>query len=214
MLVRFFCAAILTLGLSSTALAKKSVAKPASPESATLKVDAEKSHVGWMGKKVLVDSSHNGTLKVKSGEIEIKDRQIAKGRFVIDMNTISNDDIKDDPGSKAKLEGHLKSPDFFDVKKFPEAVFEITSAKAMTKPAQGGHTHEVTGNLTMKGITHPVTFPATIAINDASATGKATFNIDRAKWDVRFASGKFFKSLGDKVIADEIEISLDLVATK
>lgn len=216
-----FTTAALVLGLALSAQAKKDPKNaPASAAAAagaatTLKVDPAQSEVAWTGKKVLVESAHNGTVAIKSGSINVADKNITGGEIVIDMNTINNRDLAASPSDKGKLEGHLKSPDFFDVAKFPTATFKITGAKALPTPKAGEPTHEVTGDFTMKGKTHPVTFPLVVTLGDdgkAEATG--SLKIDRSKWDVRYASDKFFKGLGDKVIANDIDLSLKIVAAK
>lgn len=193
---------------------KKGV-KPAKKDGTAtmLKVDTAKSEVKWTGSKVLVKSSHHGTMKLKSGEVEWKDNTITKGNFVIDMASLANEDLKGNP-KQADLEGHLKSPDFFDVQKYPEAKFVITSVKAMPNPGTVGPTHEITGDLTLKGETKSVTFPASINKLENGAEANANFKIDRTLWNVKYGSDKFFTGLGDKVIANEIEIALKIIATK
>ncbi|MFN7729893.1 MAG: YceI family protein [Bdellovibrio sp.] len=211
---------LFTIALTSAMLASpvafaKKETKPVKPGSAvmTLKVDAAKSEVKWTGQKVLVKSAHTGTIKVKSGELEWKDNTITKGNFVIDMASLSNTDLKGDP-KQADLEGHLKSADFFDVAKFPESKLVITSVKVLPAPAAVGPTHEITGDLTLKGETHSVTFPATITKTDKGAEAVANIKLDRTVWNVKYASDKFFKGLGDKVIANEIELALKISANK
>ncbi|MBX3019364.1 MAG: YceI family protein [Bdellovibrionaceae bacterium] len=224
MRIHFTTAALVlafTGSLALTAQAKKdpkaapSSAAAAAGAATTLKVDTAASEVGWTGKKVLVESAHNGTVAIKSGTINVADKNITGGEIVIDMNSINNKDLAASPGDKGKLEGHLKSPDFFDVAKFPTATFKITSAKTLTAPKAGEATHELTGDFTLKGKTHPVTFPIVATLGaDGKAEATGTLKIDRSKWDVRYASDKFFKGLGDKVIANDIDLSLKIVATK
>jgi polyisoprenoid-binding protein YceI len=191
--------------------AKKTDAKAAA-QSTTLKVDPSASEVKWAGSKKLVNTVHHGTLKVKDGEIMLNGEQITGGTINLDMTSINDEDLAD-PKDKAKLEGHLKSPDFFDVEKNPTATFKITSAKPV-KDSKDGLTHQVTGDLTIKGKTSPVTIPVTIKRegDKAEASGKAV--VDRTKYDVRYGSGKFFDNLGDKVINDEIKLDIKVVASK
>lgn len=207
--------AVASMMVASPAMAQKKAAeKSAKPAATTMKVDPAASTVAWTGKKVLVDSAHSGSLKLKSGEVELTGNTLTKGNFVIDMNSLTNEDLKADPKGKGKLEGHLKSADFFDTAKFPEATFKMTSAKNLPKPAAGQPTHEITGDLTLKGVTKPVTFPATVTVAGDKAEAVANLKIDRTNWDVRYGSGKFFEGLGDKVIADEIALDVKLTATK
>jgi len=173
----------------------------------TYKIDTDKSVINWEGSKVVV-SKHNGTIKLSTGEISLKDNKLSKGQFTIDMNSIKNLDVSDDK-NRAKLEGHLKSNDFFSVDTYPTAKFVL-------KKAQAGKDKNwiLTGDLTIKNKTHSIEFPAVVEVNDKVATAKANLSFDRSKWDVRYNSGKFFdaKKLGDNLINDEIRIELDLVA--
>jgi len=165
-------------------------------------VDPAKSTITWIGKKVT--GSHNGTIALQSGTLNVDGKKVTGGTFTIDMNS-----IKDADGS-AKLEGHLKADDFFGTAKFPTSTFVIT------KVAGSGAKLTVTGNLTIKGITKPVTFPATVAVNDdgtvSALAGKIT--VDRTKYDIRYGSKSFFDSIGDKAIDDNFEIGVKLVAKK
>lgn len=200
----FLITSVLALSLTAHAAPGKKEAPKAMP------IDLAKSEVVWTGRKAVVKSSHTGTVKLKSGEVTLDKGQPVAGEFVIDMTTITNTDLQGSP-KKADLEGHLKNADFFDVNKFPTATMKMTSVKALTKPASGQPTHEVSGTLTIKGETHPITFPATISTQGNITMAKADLKIDRTLWNVRYASDKFFKSLGDKVIANEIEFSVNLV---
>lgn len=214
-LLTFLLALATTLSLATNAMAKpEAKKKETAAPAATYKVSPESSTVNWTGKKVLVDSAHRGTIAVKTGEVEIKDNMISKGQFDLDMNSISNVDLAASPTDKGKLEGHLKSPDFFDVQKFPTASFKITSTKALPTPKPGEATHEITGDLTIKGKTNSVSFPAVVSVADGKAEATANLKIDRTKWDVRYGSDKFFKGLGDKVIANDIDFNLKIVAKK
>lgn len=211
---------LFTIALTSAMLASpvafaKKETKPVKPEptAVTLKVDTEKSEVKWTGRKVLVKSAHTGTIKVKSGELEWKDNTITKGNFVIDMASLSNTDLKGNP-KQADLEGHLKSADFFEVSKYPESKFVITSVKVLPTPPAVGPTHEITGDLTLKGETHSVTFPAAVTKTDKGAEAVANFKLDRTVWNVKYGSDKFFTGLGDKVIANDIELALKIIANK
>ena len=165
-------------------------------------VDPAKSTITWVGKKVT--GSHNGTIALQSGTLNVDGKKVTGGTFTIDMNS-----IKDADGS-AKLEGHLKADDFFGTAKFPTSTFVIT------KVAGSGATLTVTGNLTIKGITKPVSFPATVAVNaDGTVSALAgKILVDRTKYDIRYGSKSFFDSIGDKAIDDNFEIGVKLVAKK
>ncbi|QIL40148.1 YceI family protein [Pedobacter sp. HDW13] len=168
----------------------------------TYTVDAAKSTITWVGKKVT--GSHNGTIALQSGSLAVNGKSVTGGTFTIDMNS-----IKDADGS-AKLEGHLKADDFFGVAKFPTSTFVIT------KVAGSGANVTVSGNLTIKGITKPLSFPATVTLNaDGTASALAgKIVVDRTKYDIKYGSKSFFDSIGDKAINDEFELAVKLVAKK
>lgn len=163
-----------------------------------VKVNAAKSEITWLGKKVT--GEHSGTISLKSGELNVDDKAIVGGQFVVDMTSIKNTDLTDAEWN-GKLVGHLKSDDFFGVEKHPEAKLVITK-----KAAFNGNKATVTGDLTIKGKTNPVTFEVTKTGN----TYKAEITVDRSKYDVRYGSKSFFDNLGDKVIADEFYLTVTL----
>lgn len=160
-------------------------------------VNVSESTVTWKGYKVT--GSHEGTINLKSGFLEMDGNKLVGGEFVVDMTTISNNDLEGD--SKGKLEGHLKSDDFFGVGNHPTAKLVFTSVKPMNK-----NSYTVTGDLTIKETTKPITFVVSVYENKATATMK----VDRAEYDVRYGSGSFFDDLGDKTIYDEFDLVVDL----
>ncbi|HNP33562.1 MAG TPA: YceI family protein [Flavobacterium sp.] len=163
----------------------------------TKKVNAQKSTITWVGKKVT--GEHTGTVNLKEGNLVFKGGKLAGGNFTVDMTSLGSTDLSGD--WKGKLDGHLKSDDFFGTAKFPTStlVFKKIAAK-------GDGVYTVTGDLTIKGITNPVTFDITVKGN--TATTKLT--IDRTKYDIKYNSKNFFDSLGDKVIYDEFELTVNL----
>ena len=177
--------------------------------SKTLTVDPAASELLWTGKKVT--GQHNGKVQLKSGTVEVDKNALKAGQFEVDMTTLKVDDITD-ATNNAKLAGHLKSDDFFGVEKFPTATFKITGVKELKGSKDA--THEITGDLTIKGKTAPATFPAQVAIKGDEATMKGTLVVDRTKYDVRYGSGKFFQNLGDKVIYDNFDVALNLKTKK
>ncbi|MCX6158750.1 MAG: YceI family protein [Ignavibacteriota bacterium] len=174
-----------------------------------LTVSVADSKLNWLGKKVT--GQHNGSIKVSNGEILVDNGKVTGGKVEIDMKTIVNEDQKDEE-SKKKLEGHLYSPDFFDVAKFPTAKIEITKVESLNDATKPNVNSTVTGNLTMKDVTKSVTFPAEIKIENGVLTVKADFDIDRTDWNIKYGSGKFFDNLGDKVINDKFNLNLTIVA--
>ncbi|MDO6759246.1 YceI family protein [Tamlana sp. 2_MG-2023] len=160
-------------------------------------VKTEESTVVWKGYKVT--GSHEGTIAIKSGTLEFDKDKLVGGEFVIDMTTISSTDLEGE--YKGKLDGHLKSDDFFGVEKFPTSKLVFKKVKASGKNA-----YNVTGDLTVKGKTHAIDF--TISIYGSKAT--ASLKIDRTKYDIRYGSASFFDDLADKAIYDEFDIVADL----
>lgn len=160
-------------------------------------VNTEKSKIVWKGYKVT--GSHEGVINMTSGSLSFKNDKLTDGSFTIDMTSISNTDMEGE--YKGKLEGHLKSDDFFGVSKFPTAKLDFKKVKP-----DGKNSYTVTGDLTIKGKTNPVTFKMSIYGNKATASLK----IDRTKFDVQYGSTSFFEGLKDKAIYDEFDLVVDL----
>lgn len=164
----------------------------------TKKIDASKSTVNWVGKKVT--GSHEGTINMKDGALVFKGTKLSGGMFNVDMPSIIVTDLEGK--SKASLEGHLKSEDFFGTEKFSTAnlVFKKIADK-------GNGVYGITADLTIKGKTNPINFDITVSSNTATAELK----VDRTKYDITYKSGNFFTDLGDKVIYDDFELNVKLV---
>ena len=129
------------------------------------------------------------------------------------MNSIVNTDVSS-PEGRTKLEAHLKSPDFFDVVKFPNATFVIKSVSPLNYIQPGQFTHNVTGQLTIKDKTNEVSFDANISMQDNNVTCTGTAVIDRSKFDVRHQSKTFFPEIGDRVVYDNFTLKFNVVAIK
>lgn len=166
-----------------------------------LTINTDKSSVEWIGKKVT--GEHHGTIKIKEGNLKLHDQQLESGTVVIDMTSILCEDLEGE--WKEKLENHLKSPDFFDVVGNKTAVLIITSVQL-----QKGNKYTVTGDLTIKGITKPIEFPATIEVRDGKLGAYAEVKVDRTLYDIRYRSGNFFENLGDKTIDNEFIIKFKI----
>ena len=165
------------------------------------------SKLEWVGKKVT--GQHNGTVDISKGDIYIDDGKLTGGNFEINFASIKVLDLQD-AGMNAKLTEHLKSEDFFSAEKFPSGKFEISTISPLKSGTQNNYM--ISGNLTIKGISKPISFPAEVTINGDALSARADIKIDRTLWDVKFRSGKFYENLGDKLISDEIELKLDLKA--
>jgi len=171
------------------------------PHIDNVRVNAESSTIKWIGSKVA--SSHEGAVNIQKGMLMIDHGTLVGGQFSIDMTSISNTDLS--PKKGAYLVEHLKGDDFFNVEQFPLAIITITKA------VKGeGNSYKILADLTIKGITHSVTFPAKVEVNGLSFSATAKIKIDRTKWDIKYGSGSFFENLGDKMILDEIEFDISL----
>ncbi|MEE9363587.1 MAG: YceI family protein [Cellulophaga sp.] len=163
----------------------------------TKTVKTERSKLVWKGYKVT--GSHQGTIAIKSGSLNFNNDKLIGGKFIVDMPTIISTDQKGE--HKGKLEGHLKSDDFFGVKKFPTASLVFKKVKSVGKNA-----YKIKGDITIKGKTESITFNLSVYGNKATASLK----IDRSKFDIRYGSTSFFDNLKDKAIYDEFDLIADL----
>jgi len=185
-------------------------------------VDTTASKIEWVATKV--SGYHTGSVHIKNGELQVHNGNITAGNFAMDMNSIVVSGPKgSDPAGNAKLLGHLKSPDFFEVDKNPEATFVITDVQPFagnvpdtTDPRQeeineykvSNPTHTVSGNLTIKGVSKNIQFPARITVTGNSAEALAKFNIDRTQWNIVYP-GK-----PDDLIRNNIHLGIALKAAK
>jgi len=185
------------LALALTLVFGTVLANPADGEKKMVK--AETSTVTWKGYKVA--GEHSGTIALKSGFLTMDGKKLTGGEFTIDMTTINTTDLEGD--YKGKLDGHLKSDDFFGVANHPTAKLVITRVAAFKK---GSASYTTTGDLTIKGITAPVTFVITMYEGKAVATLK----IDRTKYDVKYGSG-IIGTAKDKLIYDEFDLVAELM---
>jgi polyisoprenoid-binding protein YceI len=178
----------------------------------TYTVIEEQSSVRWAGKKPLLDGYVNsGSIAVDSGVISVSDNT-ATGTFTIDMTTLSVSETPTKPGKESALEGHLQGSGWFDVETYPTAQFEIVEVTEQPNSAQT-FVYDVRGNLTMKGQTHEITFPATIYLDSEGLLhAQADTEFDRTVWGITAGSGSFFDNLADNVVADEVALSFELVA--
>ena len=189
----------------------------------TWKLNVSESEIEWVGTKVT--GYHIGNVPLKSGEINVKNGEVSGGRFILDLaNMVITGPKGSDSSGNNKLLKHLKSADFFDVEKHPEGIFELTGVKAYTggslkdstDPRQeeiskykvSDPTHTVSGNLTLKGVTKNIEFPARITLSDNSADAIAKFNIDRKDWNIVYP-GK-----PDDLIRDAVHLGIHIKAMK
>jgi polyisoprenoid-binding protein YceI len=175
-----------------------------------LTVDPSRSTLNWTAKKV--GGEHSGTVKIANGTLQVRSNRLVGGTFSMDMTTITDTDITNE-GMNAKLTTHLKSEDFFSVEKHPKSTFTLTKVAPIAKAKAGEPNYTVTGNLTIKGITHRVTFPAVVKLSGDNAEATAKFDIDRTKWDIKYRAA-IIGTVADKVIDDNFTIDLKIVAGK
>lgn len=173
------------------------VAIAASSVSSEKKVKVEESKIIWKGHKLT--GHHEGTIKLQTGTLKFDDKnQLTGGTFVMDMTSLKVTDLEGDMSDK--LSGHLKSEDFFGIEKHPKANFVMTRAEGIDGK------YKVTGDLTIKNITHPISF--VMNVNENTAT--ADLKIDRTKYDIKYGSASFFDGLKDKAIYDEFDLNVIL----
>lgn len=193
----------------------ESVSHASAVAAETVQLGASDVQLKWSGSKVTGDG-HHGTLKIQSGNLKLNEKgQITGGGFVIDMNSLRCEDLKPGEG-KEKLEGHLKAEDFFYVEKHPTAKFDIVSATS-----KGDGKYQINGKLTVRGKTHPISFPAEITVSKKMVKAEANFAFDRTKYGVMFHSkedaswwdqGK--AELKDQVISNDVTLEISLKARR
>lgn len=169
----------------------------------SVEVDTEASQITWKGYKVT--GSHEGTISLQDGALDFEDGTLVGGTFTINMAS-----LKATGGMAAKLEGHLKSDDFFGVTNFPTASFTITKVVSRGTPGD----YRVTGEMTIKESTETIRFNTKVTEEMGRYTAKADLVIDRTDYDVRYGSGSFIDNLGNKTIYDEFDLGITLVTKK
>ena len=176
-----------------------------------VKVDIHKSTIKWKGSKVT--EGHEGLIQIEEGFLMIDHGTLVGGQIDINMNSISNTDMEG--RMKARIEGHLKSDDFFYVEKFPISTLKISEViKDSSTEGDMASSYTIVADLTIKEITNTIEFVADININRNQFSATAKIKIDRTEWDIKYNSGNYFKDLGDKLILDAIEFDISLVSVK
>ena len=171
---------------------------------APVTVNKTESTVTWNAKKVT--GEHFGKVPISNANLDYSNGKITGGSFDMDMVNLTVEDVTDANTNK-KLADHLKSDDFFSVAKFNTSTFKITDAKS-----SNGKDYTITGNLTIKGVTNPVIFPATVSVEGGKIVANANITFDRTKYDIKFRSGNYFEDLADKMIYDDVTLKVKLVA--
>lgn len=168
-------------------------------ETQKFEIAGDQSNVDWIGRKVT--GSHNGTIAIKKGELILNNGELTGGKIIIDTTTIKILDVTD-PALNAQFYGHLASDDFFSSESYPEAILLITSVSGTS----------IQGDLTIKGITHPIAFDAVLNVNGDTLVASGKLVVDRTKYEMRFRSGNFFKDLGDTLIYNDFDLNVTITA--
>ena len=198
----------LLLSLAAALTLGSSAAGPLHPIASliTASVDPAASTVTWKGYKVT--GAHEGTIAIKSGQLEFSDAgQLQGGTFAIDMGTLAVTDLTGEYADQ--LRGYLVSGDFSGTGEYPEARYTITEVT----PGKVGQ-YRVDGNLTIKDKTHAESFDANVYQVDGTYVATAQLEVDRSKYDVRYGPGSFFDDLGDGASYDEFDLDIELVTGK
>ncbi|MEP0262854.1 YceI family protein [Dokdonia sp.] len=160
-------------------------------------VKVKEATITWTGKKVT--GSHTGSINLKEGTLIMEGNTLVGGSFTIDMTSIQVTDLEAGKG-KEKLEGHLKTDQFFGVDNFPSATFTIT------KSVKSGNGYSVVGDMTIKGVTQNMKIHMDMNGNTASTT----LSVDRTKYGIKYGSSSFFDNLKDKAISDNFDLAVSL----
>lgn len=173
-------------------------------ETQKFEVITNQSTIAWTGRKV--SGAHTGIIAIEAGSIDFTNDQLSGGKLTIDVTSIKVLDITD-PVSNAQLTRLLASDSFFSSALYPSAVFEIYSAAKKSDTL-----YTVTGNLTIKGITHPSHFEVEIFCNSQNLTALGKIVVDRTLYNIKYKSGNFFQNLGDTLIYNDFELDFNLTA--
>ena len=203
--------AVAVLGAAPAASAQKMNSAKMATNAPAYALQPQLSTLGWEGKAVT--HGHNGTMQFSTGELLVKGNAVVGGTVTVDMKTLKATDIKD-AESQGKFVGHMSSDDFFGAEKFPTSTFKIVSVAPIKGAAKDADNATITGDMTIKGVTQRLSFPAKVGVKDgvAAATGKLT--IDRTKFGLKYGSKSFFESIGDKAIYDNFDLTFNVIAKK
>ncbi|MGA8660399.1 MAG: YceI family protein [Chthoniobacterales bacterium] len=172
-------------------------------------IDVAESSVEWTGRNLL--KKHHGQIGLKSGQLEFVQGQITGGRVVVDLNNIVCFDLQGTEWHDVLI-NHLQSDDFFDVERFPEALFVINTARTIDGASLGQPNVEIIGDLTLKSISAPLRFRAAAGVTpDGKAAAQAVLSFDRTHWNVLYGSGRFFQRLGMHLVNDLIDLEIKIV---
>lgn len=196
----------------------------AGENASTYSVDKAQSTVTWVGTKPT--GRHDGRFPIEEGSLQVENNKVVGGSITFDLNKLDVTDAEISDEDKGKLIGHLHSNDFFDVENHPEAEFVISSVEPIAEGAAineeadsefklANPTHTVTGNLTLRGTTKSISFPAIINVTDNGVSAQAKFNIDRTNWGVSYGDESAVTDKArDKFIHNKVNLGFDIKAVK
>ena len=191
------------------AFAQKTAAKSATAAVATYKVQPQLSTLGWEGKPVT--HGHNGTMQFTGGDLQVRNNMVTGGTVTVDMKTMKATDITD-AENHAKFVGHMSSGDFFDAPAYPTSTFKITSVAPIAGAKADADNATITGDMTIKGVTQKISFPAKVGVKNGVAAVSGKVTIDRTKFGLKYGSKSFFSGIGDKAINDNFDLTFNVVA--
>lgn len=195
---------ITTTFIAAAAIIAFAFTSPNAKEEKIYSIDTKITTATWLGTKV--SGKHTGNISIANGKITSDGKKITGGTIEFDMTSITCEDITNKEYND-KLVSHLKSDDFFGVAKHPTSKFEITNVAFKSE-----NNYNVTGKLTIKGITNEISFPALIKFDEKTIVTIANIIVDRTKFDIKYGSSTFFEKIGDKAIHDNFELNVNVVA--
>ena len=167
------------------------------------------STLGWAAKAVT--HGHNGTVQFSTGELLVSGNQLVGGTVTVNMKTLKATDITD-AENNGKFMGHLTSDDFFATAKYATASFKITKVTPIKGAGATANNATIAGELTIKGITKPLRFPAKVGVKNGVAAATGTATVNRTHYDIKYGSKSFFEGIGDKAIYDDFTLSFNVIA--
>ena len=173
-----------------------------------LLINNQLSKIMWKGAKS-TGSYHTGLINVSEGHIQAHKDSLISGLIIIDMSSMTCNDIKEE-GSNNALVNHLKGEDFFSVDDFPTATLKLLKAHQLNDTTLNNYS--IIADLTILGQTHPVEFLCSINFNDSGAKADGTIAVDRAMYGIKYKSKTWYADLGDRFIEDIFYIYFSLIA--
>ena len=198
----------------------------------TLTIQQEATMIAWRGYKPT--GQHFGKIPATEGTLVVEGNTLAGGTFTFDITGLKIEDMEETDDSYGKLWGHLQSADFFDAENYPTATFEITGVEpfkgedqiqdveqfvtentplSASELSPEAPTHWISGNLTMRGTTKNIKFPAAVSLENGKVMAKAGFNIDRTAWGLSYQDeSATADKVKDRFIYNTVSLQLEVAA--